>query len=480
MKNNTYKFAILLFSLILTVTTYADVKIKTRQTSSGQSYEGTTFIKGKRQRSEQNAGGFETVSLTQCDLRRFVTMNPQANTFVVTSFETNEPTTKTVSDSSNGSNDKVVRAGGTITTTYTVKDTGERKQMFGYTARHLIITMESVSSPDACTPYNSKMQTDGWYIDAEFALNCDFGYGSRGYGAAKSDGCRDKYVSKQIGTAKRGYPVYEKMTMFDKDGKETYTMVSEVIELSKATLDAALFEVPKNYREVTSSADLYNYAANDAPMSASKNTTATNTAATMKIPAKSQPEVSPAVGAKQPGTVRIGVSVKTGAVGDGISASDLAAAVQNTLGEYLKGTKIELIPLEAKLANLIDGEAKTKECDFVLYANVSHKKGGGGGFGSMFGSIIAPAIGSVGLGHTGSVAGNIAVQATANAIVSAGTVAANVKSKDEITIDVKLNKTGGASALSKQYKNKAKSNGQDIITPLIEQLAMALVETATV
>ena len=52
-------------------------------------------------------------------------------------------------------------------------------------------------------------------------------------------------------------------------------------------------------------------------------------------------------------------------------------------------------------------------------------------------------------GHTGSVAGNIAGQIATNAGVSATTVSANVKSKDEITLDVKLNKAHGAAALAK-------------------------------
>jgi hypothetical protein len=473
MKNNIYKYAILLVGLVLTGTAYADVKIKTRQTMSGQNYESTTFIKGKRQRNEQNIGGTQTVNITQCDLRRGVQMNPQSKTYIINLFETIEPAAKNAAATA-AKTDKVVRVGGTITTTYTIKDTGERKQMFGYTARHLIITIDTVSSPDACTPYSNKMQMDGWYIDAEFALNCDLNYSYRGYQSGKSGGCEDKHIMKQIGTAKRGYPVYEKMTMFDKDGKESYSMINEVVELSKATLDAALFDVPKDYREVTNSAELYNAASGDEAINTSNSSNTASSAASMKLPKQSQAEVSSKPAAKQPGVVRIGVSVKTGSVGESISASDLAAAVQNTLGEYLKGTKIELIPLEAKLSGLIDGEAKTKECDFVLYANVSHKKGGGGGFGGVFGSVLAPAIGSVGLGHTGSVAGNVATQA----IVSAGSVAASVKSKDEITLDVKLNQTSGAAVLTKQYKNKAKSNGQDIISPLIEQLAQAVVDAA--
>jgi hypothetical protein len=45
--------------------------------------------------------------------------------------------------------------------------------------------------------------------------------------------------------------------------------------------------------------------------------------------------------------------------------------------------QIEIVQLEAKLPSAIDSEAKSKECDFVIYAQASHKKGGGGG---MFGS----------------------------------------------------------------------------------------------
>lgn len=182
------------------------------------------------------------------------------------------------------------------------------------------------------------------------------------------------------------------------------------------------------------------------------------------------------IGPKQAGTVRIGLAnVKVGAVGDGITSSDLAGAIQNTLGEYLKGTKIELVPLSAKLSSAIENEAKQKECDYVLYANASHKKGGGGGFGGMFGQAIASGIGQTGIGHTGSTIGNVAGQIATQSIVSAGAMSANVKSKDEITLDVKMNQPGNASAvLTKQAKAKAKSNGEDIITPVVEQIAQAI------
>ena len=176
---------------------------------------------------------------------------------------------------------------------------------------------------------------------------------------------------------------------------------------------------------------------------------------------------------KKEGTVRVGLAgVKTGAVGEGINAAELAGAIQNTLAQYLKGTKVEIVPIEAKLASAIDAEAKEKECDYVLYATVSHKKGGGG-FG-MF-KKIAPVLGSViPMAGMGSVVGVVAGQAASTAINTAAT--SNVKAKDELTLDIKL-QNGSTVALTKQFKAKAKSAGEDIISPIVEQAATAIVET---
>ena len=67
------------------------------------------------------------------------------------------------------------------------------------------------------------------------------------------------------------------------------------------------------------------------------------------------------MGAKKAGVVRIGLAgVKTGAVGEGISAADLSAAVQNTLMQYLKVPNVEVITLDARLSSAIDSEAKAE------------------------------------------------------------------------------------------------------------------------
>lgn len=265
--------------------------------------------------------------------------------------------------------------------------------------------------------------------------------------------------------------------MFDESGKEISSSVNEVLEISNQTLDAGLFEVPADYREVKSRTELYASLASGASQSSHSgysngNSSKENSgiASSVKNMASKSSGNAAEFGAKKEGVVRVGfANVKTGSIGDGINAQELAGAVQNTLSEYLKSPQIEVVALEAKLPSAIDAEAKSKECDFVIYATVSHKKGGGGMFGKTLGNVVGSAISEV--GYSSSTAGAIAGHTAANA-------AGNVKAKDEITLDVKLTKDG-AQAFAKQYKQKAKGNGDDIITPIIEQAAQAILDAAS-
>lgn len=484
------KKAIILTALAITTlvgSVLADVKIKSKQTMSGQTSESTTLIKGRRSRSEVMNGLM--VSITQCDLARDLQLNPQTKTYVVNQYDDG-----TVSDPKQVDAKGTVPAtkGGTMYITTTLKDTGERKQMFGYTARHIVQTVVIESSADACVPTNSKMEMDMWVIDDQFGLTCQQNRQYVPRPTGKNGGCTDKIVPKTIGTGKSGYALWQKLTSFDPSGKESFSMIQEVVELSKATLDQALFEAPADYREVKDSAAMYSSASSssgvsyNAPSSSSSSgnfdpygsSTSSPLSSSVKNAATTtQPEPQmDAPSSKKAGTVRIGVALKTTSVGEGITANDLSAAVQNMLGQYLKGTKVEIVPLEAKLIAAQAGEAKEKECDFVLNVTAAHKKGGGGGFG--FGKILGQAVAQSGmLGSTGSVAGNIAGNVASQAISSATSLSGNVKNKDELTMDLRLQSTTDSSTpLSKQLKTKAKADGDDIISAIIEQAAQAILD----
>lgn len=482
-----YTKLIVLAAMIIALTgsAFADVKIKSKQTMGGQTYENTTYIKGKRQRSEMMNGAM--VNITQCDLRRGLQINPATQTYMVNPFTVSvETTTKPASATvdSNG----VVQAGGTVAMTVTTRDTGERKQMFGFTARRLIITTEMNSSPDACNKTKMKTETDGWYIDFEAQFDCGDSAQYSGYRNGGKGGCQDKYVVKNSGTGKRGYPVYEKMTMFDESGKETMSYVTEVVELSKATLDASLFDVPQGYKEVSDPSQMYASASNvsvpkgsntsnlgslGSPSLEGPNGMPTASSSSVLAGADTQRAAATDVGPKRSGIIRIGLAnVKTGAVGEGLVAAELSAAVQNSLREYLKVPNVEVVVLEGKLSSAIDAEAKQKECDLIIQANVAHKKGGGG-FG-MF-KAIAPVLSSVApvAGMGGVIAGSVA----STAIYTAAGVSGNVKKKDELTLEITATKSDGSTALTKQVKVKAKSDGDDIISAAVEQAAQAIVDT---
>ena len=478
------QFAILLACTAFSQNAFADVKIKTRQTMQGQTYENTTYIKGKRQRTERSVGEMSMIDILMCDLKQSVQIMPQSRTYLINLWGQAEPaTTQNAADKTTARNPQTpVEKGGVITMTYSSKDTGERKQMFGYTARRILTTMETESSPDACTPMKSKMQTDGWYIDFTYQLDCDSQHYAKNGQTIGSGGCKDRYVTKNVGTAKLGYPVWQKTTMFDKDGKESYSSINEVVEISKAVLEASLFEAPADYKQAKDQQELY-AAAYSTRKSASNSTTnddddtPSNSAA--RNPVKNLPQsnttVAATVGAKKPGVARIGLAaVKTGAVGDGMNAAQLASAIGATLAQYLKTPNIELVQLEAQLPSQIETEARQKECDFIIYTNVAHKKGGGlgGMFGKAAGSILGSTIPMAG-GTGAAVAGHVA----ATTIYTVATVSESVKSKDEITLEVKMAQSG-SDVLTKQYKAKAKSDGEDIISPLVQQAAQAIIDAA--
>jgi hypothetical protein len=171
--------------------------------------------------------------------------------------------------------------------------------------------------------------------------------------------------------------------------------------------------------------------------------------------------------------IRIGVvTVKTDKVAENMNAGNLASAVQATLTEKLKAPNVEAVPIQATVLSQIEAEARQKECDYIVYTTVSHKKGGGG-FGSVFGSTAAQ-VAAATVPYGGSTTAAIATNTAASVVV------ADIKAKDELTVDVRLEKPGaGYPAFSKPFKGKAKSAGEDIVTPPTTQAAQALIEAAT-
>ena len=234
----------LILSLSAAATASADIKMKTKNSSPGNTSEGTVYIKGVRHRSDQSyGGGFEMVTITQCDLKRSVQINDKARTYMVTPLvsESSSATPGADKPAPNSTRPAPTRRGGIVTYNSTITDTGERKKMFGYTARHIKTSMNVESSPDACNQSRMRMETDGWYIDLEFSFGCDVDKPLMPVvpQSARPE-CQDEIRFKRSGAGKLGYPVLVTTTIYQ-DGGHTSNSTTEVLELTTTPLDAALF-----------------------------------------------------------------------------------------------------------------------------------------------------------------------------------------------------------------------------------------------
>lgn len=454
-------FAILTLVCSLTVCALgqiqqADLKLRIK---TGDGEPSAMYIKGSRQRMDNPSGAM----LIQCDLKRMVMLMNQSKTYMVMPFNADgTPSMMMMGAPTAPASAAPPRRGGIVTHTTVITDTGERQQMFGYTARHIKTKMTAESSPDACDKDNSRVETDGWYIDLQFGFFCANDRPSVPQRPQQQRAqCVDEHRYKQAGAGRLGFPLKTTTTVYGEDG-QPHTSTMEVVELSRATLDQALFEIPAGYTEMKSMSD---YASAMASAAAAANGSDDDLDARRNQPASGDTTTreTATLGPKRPGVIRIGVPAPTVTAGENVNQTALAEAVRRSLIQALNGASVEAVPLEASGPSLIEAEVKRKEIDFVLYAMATHKKGGGGGFGGFM-RKAAPVVGSIAMGEGASMGGG-----TAN--TSAG-ISASIKSKDEISLGYELQAPGNSTPLAtKTLKGKAKSDGEDIIAPLAAQAA---------
>jgi hypothetical protein len=350
----------------------ASLKIRYKTTAAGQSSESTTMIKGSRERSEMRMGyGMEIINLTQCDLKRTVQISDKTRKYMITTMNTDETAGATNSDA--GSVSTPSTRGGVITYVMTSTDTGERKDMFGFKARHVKTTTSIDSSPDACSPLKQRIETDGWYIDLSFGLNCDLGRPAMAGARTAGGGCQDRMHYRREGTGRTGYPLVETTTMYGPDGNAMFTSTKEVLELSREPLDAALFEVPAGYTETKNSQELFGMPSMDQLMGQAAKSRQT---ADDEMPSTQQ--------AKQPGTLRVGVVAINNRTDRQISTESL----RERLISEIEGAGVDAIALNASSATEAEVEAKAKQCDFILYTDVTTlKTSAAKKIGGMFGRV---------------------------------------------------------------------------------------------
>jgi hypothetical protein len=344
----------------------------------------------------------------------------------------------------------------------------------------------------------------------------------------QSQGCQDAIVEHHSGSGKPGYPLVQNVTMHNPDGS-TMVVSINVTEVSKAPLDAALFDVPASYKPVNSLAELQGipqmqqavaqqpagqgFAQQGQPGGGYPSQAAANgmtqqmmsqmggqglgamgNMSNMMHPSGNQPGSAPiavpqALGPKAPGKIRIGVAPPEAQVGQGSNAqADYSTPIRNAMILLMNGPAVEIAPLDSRVAMQLQAEAQQKQCDYILMSSVAVKHPQSGGFGKfmkMGGTMASMTpMGAMAHGMGGAMAASAASAAASAAAQAAQQQAMNqvmsqlsgfngqIKQKDDVTVQYQLTQTGqGAPLVQNSLQGKAKSDGEDVLTPLLQQTA---------
>jgi hypothetical protein len=228
-----------------------DLTIRTRVTTDpavvGFALARTQYFKGARQRQEDVIDGRPAhfVAITQCDERRTLSLNDEAQTYAYRPLVDISDEFKRARQASSTTGSNQTSTDGEHTTTTNSMDTGERRQVGPYTARHVLTTRRMEFGASDTIQVEER---DGWYID--LPVDChDW--------AAELDlwdttpmvpGTR----MIRLGNGRRGYPIIETIRssngMFMDGAGVTVTTKLELVEVSEQVLDPALFTLPPGYR----------------------------------------------------------------------------------------------------------------------------------------------------------------------------------------------------------------------------------------
>jgi len=485
------------------------------------------WVKGARERSVTNSPTGTTVTLRQCDMKRSVTLNEQTQAYIATGDIQDEEAMKAAALLGGGQAAPPV--GGTITQTTAIADTGERKPMLGFTARHLKMTVQVESSANSCSQVSQKYEIDGWYADVtKDSTSCQAFLPP----VRQNDGCNDRVIARHSGTGKPGYPLAETITLHNADSTTTKIDVATTA-MPKQVLTAEKFDVPAGYRQVNSIAELNNassvqpaasYSAMPAQQTAQGNGFGTAQASQFGnmggaggmmaqaqqmgagqmgmgqsgVPAGAPIALPQTLGPKAPGRIRIGIAPAQAQFGQGNDAqNDYGTPVRNSIIFLMSGPSIEIAALDSRIPMQVESEAKQKQCDYILMSGVTITHGATSGFGKfMKAGNMAASMTPVGMmAHT---AGAMATAQAAAAAAQAASQAAamqtvqqkatsqlsglngQVKSKDDVTVEYHLYPTGQDKAvLDNVLKGKAKHDGEDVLTPLMQQAANSVLTQVT-
>lgn len=155
----------------------------------------------------------------------------------------------------------------------------------------------------------------------------------------------------------------------------------------------------------------------------------------------------------------------------GTDATSASSAVNELFKSYLTGPSLSVVPLTARLASQAREEARGANCKFVLYvtAKLEHHKSDG-----TLGRIAGQAAQEAAWGasfEASTAAKRVASMGAVGAARAATGIAATTKTRDELELSYRLESETGGVLKEGKARQKAKSDGEDLLTPLVEHAA---------
>ena len=265
---------------VTTMTATPGLKIVTvHQTEQGPPVQTTEYLQHDRRRTEHQSVfgrradpdapmtydyGSPTATIRRCDLGRLFDVNLGAREYVsmpLPEERLSRSLTRMRMQSAKGVTPRAEPP--TVLVETITHDTGERSQLFGHEARHVVTTRkETPLVADAIE--ERETTTDGWYIDLDTATSCEtswrsghfYAYGQVVQGTGAGAPARHPVPTfKDVGTPERGFPLRLRSTSRSPstlpDGTRrtfSHSWTLTVTELTAGPIDPALFEVPASFR----------------------------------------------------------------------------------------------------------------------------------------------------------------------------------------------------------------------------------------
>jgi hypothetical protein len=210
------------------------------------------------------------VSITRCDLGQAFTLNLDTHEYASVPYPPKPLAKEEMEKRGMRRSLTYISDKPTLRIEITTRDTGERKEIFGQTARRVIRTRKQTPLEGSASPAQESV-TDAWYIDAKAAdsdidpyqrLSCDRKWpeGKRFHSYTRAGGENqplDRFEFVDISEPETGFAVQSVTT-----SKSTYTLADgtrkqldsknemRVTQFEKAWLDPALFEIPEGFKRV--------------------------------------------------------------------------------------------------------------------------------------------------------------------------------------------------------------------------------------